>query len=189
MASYFNSHYTLGFNYRPSIEPMIISNQTVITNPHTAPELFGSFLEVTPTCGINPMLTEIRNWIGTSNGRLCQFSVFDQAPILAAKYKLTAHIADALGNIELRTWVDPGSGFVRQPYVLKCAVPISTTTAGLTVASNRISGSFTIGQEITCKFGFWVVPENNYFEYSRVNIKEIPFKIVPVGGFGYVNNA
>lgn len=180
-----SNSYKLGFNYRALIEPMEYSGETIITNPHTVAEITGAFLESTPTCKITNSLANIRSWFNSTNGTLVQFTIFDTAPLVAGNYRVTAVITTG-GNIEIQTWQLIASVWIRQPYKINNAIPISVTGAGLSVVAGKIVGG-TVGQSITCKFGFLIVPETNNFTYGRTGINELPFKCVPVGGLSYTN--
>lgn len=183
MFSLLTNQYSLGFNYRALIEPMIYSGETVITNPHTSPEIYGAFLDSTPTCGMTSSLVTLRDWFGMTNGFLVRFHIFDTAPLTAGEHEIRCEIRDIDGNILIRTYING----VVQPYQVRSAIPIEVLgDPGLSVLNGKVIGG-VVGQEINCIFGFKIVPDANQFTYSRTNFNELPFKTVPVGGLEYSN--
>jgi hypothetical protein len=182
-----NAH-TFAFNYKALLDNCEYSGFVHLTNPNTAPEIFGSFFESTPTAKYPTSLANVRQWFDASNGALVVFPYFKTLPHVAGtRYRITGEIADLAGNLKIQMWEFVSGLWVKKPYNILQAIPVSTTTLGLSIsAANKVIGG-TVGQSFTGTFGFKIVPTEDRFTYNRHTISEIPWRTVPYNGLGYLN--
>lgn len=174
----------LSFDYRASLVKCKYSGVYSLSNSQTEATFYGKYLTFSPTCQ-GDALTTLENWFQEEKGLIATFDMFDEIKsgrLISGNYSWTAEIGQNR-DLLLKSWKLVNSLWVRQPYVVTSARPVSSN---LQVINNRFTG--TIGTVVDqVKFGFQIVPELDNFSYTRnggkVTFDEIPFLVVPKSGW------
>jgi hypothetical protein len=170
----------LSFDYRAVPVKQQYSGIYSLNNFQTEATFFGKFLSFTPTCQ-EDALTAVESWFQQPLGVVTYFSCFGDLTngrLIAGDYSWTAEVSFDF-NLLLKSWKLVSGVWVRQPYVVTSARPI---TSNLTVVNNRFTA--IPGSPITTlKFGFQITPELTSIKYTRnggkVTFEDIPFLVVP----------
>jgi hypothetical protein len=170
----------LSFDYRAVPVKQQYSGIYSLNNFQTEATFFGKFLSFTPTCQ-EDALTAVEDWFQQPLGTITYFSCFGDLTngrLIAGDYSWTAEVSFDF-NLLLKSWKLVSGVWVKQPYVVTSARPI---TSDLTLVNNRFTDAQ--GTQITnLKFGFQITPELTSVKYTRnggkVTFDDIPFLIVP----------
>jgi hypothetical protein len=170
----------LSFDYRATPIKQRYSGVYSLNNFQTEATFYGKYLSFTPTCQ-EEALTTIEQWAQSEKGEIVSFSCFStikDGRLIAGDYSWTAEVTTGF-NMLMKSWKLVNSLWVRQPYTVTTARPI---TSNLSLVNNRFTAA--VGTAITdVTFGFQIIPEMSEFSYTRngskVTFGDIPFLVLP----------
>lgn len=173
----------LSFDYAATVNKAKYSGLYSLHNFCTEAKLFGKYLSFTPLCQEASLLI-LDNWFQSATGVIATFTCFSgltNGRLIAGLYSWTAEVG-ANNGLLLKSWRNTATTaspvWIRQPYLLSSAVPL---TSNLLIVANKFTA--VPGTAITnVTWGFNIVPEESSFGYSRnggkVTFAEIPFLVI-----------